>query len=114
MSANTRLFSGHPVASIESLIAVYPAAMVTLYQIITHSFPVLLTCFSTPVLYSVVVMVAGLCLLAKKPTARAIAHSLGVVSHDSLTRLLTHSSWTASLLLGALVNQALLLSTGTV
>jgi len=114
MSANTRLFSGPPVASIESLIAVYPAAMVTLYQIITHSFPVLLTYFSTPVLYSFVVMVAGLCLLAKKPTARAIARSLGVVSHDSLTRLLTHSSWTASLLLGALVNQALLLSTGTV
>ncbi len=114
MSTNTHLFSGPPTASIESLIAVYPAATVMFYQIITQSFPVLLTCFSQPVSYSFVVMVAGLCLLAKKPTARAVARTLGVVSHDSLTRLLKHSSWNASLLLGALVNQALLLSTGTV
>jgi len=114
MSANTRLFSGTPVASVEALIDVYPAAVLTLYQVITTSFPVLLTVFSHPVYYAFVVMVAGLCLLPKKPTSRAIAATLGVVSHDALTRLLKHSCWTASFLLGAMINQVLLLSTGIV
>jgi len=114
MSTNTRLFSGPPVASIEALIEVYPAAILTLYQVITNGFPALVTVFSRPVYSGVVVMVTGLCVLAKKPTSRAIASTLGVVSHDALTRLLTHSCWSASLLLGALINQALLLSVGTV
>ncbi|MCP4290025.1 MAG: transposase [Gammaproteobacteria bacterium] len=114
MSANTRLFSGSPVASVEALIEVYPAAMLTLYQVITKGFPGIVMLFSRPVYYSVIVMVTGLCVLAKKPTSRAIADTLGVVSHDALTRLLTHSCWSASLLLGALINHALLLSTGAV
>ena len=114
MSAPPRLFSGTPVASIEDLIAVYPTAMLTLYHVITKSFPNLVTVFSRPVYIAFVVMVTGLCVLAKKPTSRAIADTLGVVSHDGLTRLLTHAGWNASLLLGALINQALVLSTGTV
>ena len=114
MSANTRLFSGPPVAHIEALVEVYPAAMLTLYQVITKGFPGIVTVFSRPVYTSFVVMVTGLCVLAKKPTSRAIAGTLGVVSHDALTRLLRHSCWSASLLLGALINQALLLSTGAI
>jgi hypothetical protein len=113
MSAKPRLFSGPPVASVEALIAVYPGAILTLYHVITGTFPTVVTALSRPVSYAFVVMVTGLCLLARKPTSRAIVGTLGVVSHDALTRLLTHSCWTASLLLGALLNQALLLSTGT-
>ncbi len=114
MSANSRLFSGPPAAHIEALIEVYPAAILTLYQVIMKGFPSAVTVFSRPVYCSFVVMVTGLCVLAKKPTSRAIAATLGVVSHDTLTRLLTHSCWNASLLLGMLINQALLISTGTV
>jgi hypothetical protein len=114
MSSNTALFSGPPMASIEMLVAVYPSAVVTLFSVITTSFPMLVTACSRPVYIAFVVMVSGLCLLAKKPTATAIATRLGVVSHDALTRMLTHACWTASLLMNALVNQALLCQTGSV
>lgn len=103
-----------PAASIEMLIAVYPAAVLTLYSVITRSFPTLVTACSRSVYLAFVVMVSGLCLLAKKPTARAIAKQLGIVSHDALTRMLTHSCWTASLVMNALLNQALLSQTGSV
>ncbi|MCP4605476.1 MAG: transposase [Proteobacteria bacterium] len=111
--AQKRLFTGPPVASIEIVIAVYPAALLTLYQGIAHSFPALYAVFSRQVFLAFIVMITGLCVLANKPTARAIASILGVVSHDALTRLLTHTCWNASLLMGALVNQVLLVSGGT-
>jgi hypothetical protein len=94
------------------LIDVYPAASLVLFQVVAHSFPTLCTVFSRQVYRALIVMIAGLCLLAKKPSARSIASVLGVVSHDALTRLLTHACWNASLLMGALLNQALLLTTG--
>lgn len=78
-----------PAASIEMLIAVYPAAILTLYSVITKSFPTVVATCSRPVYIAFVVMVSGVCLLAKKPTARAIAEQLGIVSHDALTRMLT-------------------------
>ena len=112
--AQTRLFSGPPAASIENLVAVYPAAMLTLYGVITGSFPALGRTLSRQALVSCVMMIAGLCVLAKQPTARAIAAQLGVVSHDSLTRLLTRGVVTATLLMNALLQQALLLSSGMV
>ena len=37
----TRLFSGPPAASIENLVAVYPAAILVLYRIVTGAFPAL-------------------------------------------------------------------------
>lgn len=111
---NTHSCFEPPAASIEMLIAVYPAAVLTLYSVITKSFPTVVTACSRPVYIAFVVMVSGVCLLAKKPTARAIADQLGIVSHDALTRMLTHSCWTASLLMNALLNQALLSQTGSV
>lgn len=113
MSANTPCYIEPPVASIELLIAVYPAALLTLYSVVTTSFPTVVTACSRPVYIAFVVMVAGVCVLAKKPTAKAVADCLGVVSHDALSRMLTHSCWTASLLMNALVNQALLSQTGS-
>ena len=110
--AQKRLFTGPPVASIEMLIDVYPAAILVLYHVVTRSFPTLSSVFSRQVYRAFLVMVVGLCLLAKKPTARAISSALGVVSHDALTRLLTHTCWNASLLMGALLNQALLMTSG--
>ncbi len=74
------------------------AASLVLFQVVAHAFPTLCTVFSRQVYRVLIVMIAGLCLLAKKPTARAIANVLGVVSHDALTRLLTHACWNASLL----------------
>lgn len=108
-----RLFSGPPVASIEMLVEVYPAAILMMYQVVTHTFPTLGAIFSRHVYRAFIIMLVGLCVLAKKPTARAIARTFGVVSHDALTRLLTHACWTASTLLNALLNQALLLTTGS-
>jgi hypothetical protein len=84
-----------------------------LFHVIAHSFPTLSTFFSRQVYLAFIVMVSGLCILAKKPTSTAIAKALGVVSHDALTRLLSHSCWNASLLMNALLNQALLLATGS-
>ncbi len=112
--AQTRLFSGPPTASIEALIVVYPAAILVLYRIVTGSFSALGSTLSRQTLVTCVIMIAGLCCLSKKPTARAIAATLGVVSHDALTRLLTRSAMTATLLMNALLSQALLLSTGAV
>ncbi len=109
----TRLFSGPPAASIENLVAVYPAAILVLYRIVTGSFPALGKTLSRQALVACVIMIAGVCVLAKKPTARAIAATLGVVSHDSLTRLLTRGAVTATLLMNALLMQAVLLSTGS-
>ena len=108
-----RLFAGPPVASIEMFIEVYPVALLMLYHVVAGSFPTLSTVFSRQVYRAFIVMVAGLCLLAKKPTARAISGLLGVVSHDALTRLLTHACWKAPLLMEALLNQALLMTSGT-
>lgn len=114
MSTNTPCSFEPPVASIELLIAVYPAAVLTLYVVVTTSFPMVVTACSRPVYIAIVVMVAGVCLLARKPTAKAVAKRLGVVSHDALTRMLTQSCWTASLLMNALLNQAVLSQTGSV
>ncbi len=114
MSSQHRLFSGPPVASCEMLIEVYPAAILTIYHVVTTSFPAVTHIFSRQVCYAFILMVTGCCLLARKPTAKAIARKLGVVSHDALTRLLTHACWNASLLLDALAKQALLLTTGAV
>ncbi|MCP4932887.1 MAG: transposase [bacterium] len=114
MSSQHRLFSGPPVASCEMLIEVYPAAILTIYHVVTTSFPAVTHIFSRQVCYAFILMVTGCCLLSRKPTAKAIARKLGVVSHDALTRLLTHACWNASLLLDALVKQALLLTTGAV
>ncbi len=111
--AQKRLFSGPPVASIEMFTEVYPAAILLLFNVIARSFPTLTTFFSRQVYLAFIVMVSGLCVLAKKPTSTAIARVLGVVSHDALTRLLRHSCWNASLLMNALLNQALLLTTGS-
>jgi hypothetical protein len=83
-----------------------------LYQVVVRVFPTLRLVCSRQVYRAFIVMVVGRCLLAKKPTARAISRVLGVVSHDALTRLLTHTCWNASLLMNALLNQALLLTTG--
>jgi hypothetical protein len=96
------------------LIAVYPAAIFTIYHVVTGSFPALTHVFSRQVGYAFIIMVTGCCVLANKPTAKAIAEKLGVVSHDALTRFLTQTCWNASLLLDALLKQALLVSTGAV
>jgi hypothetical protein len=112
MSTKHRLFSGPPVASCEMLIEVYPAVILTMYRVITSTFPDLSRAFSHQVFSAFIIMVAGCCVLAKKPTARVIADTLGVVSHDALTRVLTHACWNASLLLDALVKQAMLVTTG--
>ncbi len=114
MSTTTRLFSGPPVASIETCIEVYPAAILTMYHVITTTFPALHQVFSRRISCAFIVMVAGLCVLAKKPTATAIADKLGVVKHDALTRLLTHTCWNATLLRDALVKRVLLSTPGQV
>ena len=114
MSTKHRLFSGPPVASCERLIEVYPAAIFTIYHVVTESFPAVTHVFSRQVCWAFIIMVTGCCVLARKPTAKAIADTLGVVSHDAITRCLTHACWNASLLLDALFKQALLLTTGAV
>jgi len=94
------------------LIEVSPAAILTMCRVITSTFPDLSQALSHQVFSAFIIMVAGCCVLAKKPTAKAIADRLGVVSHDALPRLLTHACWNASLLLDALVKQAMLAATG--
>lgn len=108
-----RLFSGPPVASLDVLVEVYPAAVLVLYRVVSHLCPIMQQACSRQVYLSFIVMVAGLCVLSKKPTARAIATTLGVVSHDALTRLLTHACWNATLLIEALLTQAMVAATGT-
>ncbi len=98
--AQKRLLTGPPVASIELALQVYPAAILTLYSVIRDTFPTVLSVLSQQVSRAFIVMVAGLCLLTRKPTASSISTVLGVVSHDALTRLLTHTCWNASLLMG--------------
>lgn len=111
--AQTRLFSGPPVASLDVLVEVYPAAILVLYRVVSHLCPTIQQACSRQVYLAVVIMVAGLCVLSKKPTARSIAATLGVVSHDAVTRMLTHTCWNATLLMEALLNQAMVLTTGT-
>ncbi len=111
MNNKTRLFHGPPVASIEAMIEVYPAAVFVLFHLTTRCFPQLCLSFSKPVYYSFVVMLAGLCSLAKKQTAHSIANGLGIVSHDALTRFLKHQSWDASTLITTLLNLAISMAT---
>ena len=52
-------------------------------------------------------MVAGVCYLSRKPTCTRIVKSIGIVSHDQLTRMLYHTSLTASMLMLVLFNQVI-------
>jgi hypothetical protein len=108
-----RLFSGPPVASLDVFVEVYPAAIVVLYRMISHLCPTIQQACSRQVYLAFIIMVAGLCVLSKKPTARSIAATLGVVSHDALTRMLLHACWNTTLLMDALLTQAMVLTTGT-
>jgi len=56
------------------------------------------------------IFLAGLCIRDRNQSAHGIAKFFGLKSHDALTKVLVHKSWSASLLMLQLLNEAIRLS----
>ena len=107
------MFKTAPTPPLENVIQVHSVSILILLDIVRREFAELEKQVPKFIFLAIIVMVAGLCYIIRKPTVRAIAKKLGGVSHDQLTRMLTHASWNASLLMMALYNCAVALAGGT-
>jgi SRSO17 transposase len=112
--SKTRLFKAPATPPVEAVMIVHSLSILILLGIIRREFAQLTQQFTKALLMAFVVFAAGLCCLAKKPTARAVAANLGGVSHDALTRFLNHASWNAAILMVVLLDHAIVLAGGIV
>lgn len=106
------MFKTAPTPAVEDVIHIHSMTIIFMLGLFRQEFPNLIKHFSRIGTMSLVVMVAGLCELTRKPTALAIADHLGGLSHDRLTRFLQDTSWSASTLMIALCNQAIAMMRG--
>ncbi len=111
--SKNNLFKAAPTPPLEDVLHVHSLSILILLGIVRQEFAELEKQVPKVVFIALIVMVAGLSHLTRKPTAQAIAKKLGGVSHDQLTRLLTHTAWNASTLMMALYDRALVLAGGT-
>jgi SRSO17 transposase len=99
--------------SVDSHAAIYSVALIIIFKLVGTLFSNLPNIISQCVYHSFIVFLSGLCIRDKNQSAHGIAQFFGLNSHDALTRMLYHNSWSASLLMLELLHQAIQLATGT-
>lgn len=92
---------------IEGLIALYPAAIITLSYLVLTTFTDLLRSMSEKAYKNFIIMLGGIVIKDVGQNPHGIANTMGVVSHDSLRRVLAHKGYNASLMMITLLNYAL-------
>jgi SRSO17 transposase len=100
--------------SVETHAAIYSVALIIIFKLVGTLFSSLPNIISKCIYHSFIVLLAGICIRDKNQSAHGIAQFFGLNSHDALTRMLYHKSWSASLVMLELLHQAIQLSTGTV
>ena len=99
--------------SVETHAAIYSVALIVIVKLVGTLFSNLPTIISECIYHSFIVFLTGLCIRDKNQSAHGIAQFFGINSHDALTRMLYHKSWSASLVMLELLHQAMQLATGT-
>jgi SRSO17 transposase len=99
--------------SAETHAAIYSVALIVIFKLVGTLFSNLPTIISECVYHSFIVFLTGLCIRDKNQSAHGIAQFFGLNSHDALTRMLYHNSWSASLVMLELLHQVMQLATGT-
>jgi SRSO17 transposase len=99
--------------SVETHAAIYSVALIVVFKLVGTLFSNLPTIISECVYHSFIVFLTGICIRDKNQSAHGIAQFFGLNSHDALTRMLYHNSWSASLVMLELLHQAMQLATGT-
>jgi hypothetical protein len=84
---------------VETHAAIYGMALIIIFKLTKTLFPEILKMLSQGDYQNLVIFLAGLCLRDKNQSAHGIAKFFGLKSHDALTKVLLHKSWSASLLL---------------
>jgi hypothetical protein len=95
---------------IETHAAIYGVALIIIFKLTKTLFPEILKMLSHGICQNLMIFLAGLCLRDKNQSAHGIAKFFGLKSHDALTKVLVHKSWSASLLILQLLNKAIGLS----
>ena len=98
---------------IETHAAIYCVSLIIIFKLVGALFSNLPSLFNKKLYQCFIVFVAGLCTRDKNQSAHGIAQFFGLNSHDALTRMLSHKSWSAGLLMLELLNQAIQISTGS-
>ena len=98
---------------IETHAAIYCVSLIIIFKLVGALFANLPSLFNKKLYQCFIVFVAGLCTRDKNQSAHGIAQFFGLNSHDALTRMLSHKSWSAGLLMLELLNQAIQISTGS-
>jgi len=100
--------------SVETHATIYSVALIIIFKLVGTLFSNLPNIISECIYHSFIVLLTGICSRDKNQSAHGIAQFFGLNSHDALTRMLYHKSWSASLVMLELLHQAIQLSTGTV
>lgn len=112
MNSSTRLFNGPRCFPIEEMIIVFPAGILILFDLVFGTFGTLIQEMSDEIRINFMVYLAGICLKDKNQTALGISSTWGIVSHDSLSRVLSHGSWDALVVMNEILRYAIILSGG--
>lgn len=99
--------------SVEAHAAIYSVALIVIFKLVGTLFSNLPNLISECIYHSFIVFLTGICIRDKNQSAHGIAQFLGLNSHDALTRMLYHKSWSASLVMLELLHQAMQLASGT-
>lgn len=100
--------------SIETHAAIYSVALIVIFKLVRTLFGNIPNLVNGCIYQSFIVFLAGICIRDKNQSAHGIAQFFGLNSHDALTRMLYHKSWSACLLMLELLNQAIQISSGTI
>ena len=95
---------------IETHAAIYGVALIVIFRLMKIFFPEIMRILGHGISQSFVIFLAGLCARDKNQSANGIAKFFGLKSHDALTKMLIHKSWSASLVMVQLLNEAIRLS----
>ena len=95
---------------IETHAAIYCFSLIIIARLVKTLFPVIPELLKIGVYNSFLIFLTGICIRDKNQSALGIANILGLKSHDSLTDMLIHKSWSAALLMLQLLNEAIQLS----
>lgn len=96
---------------LETHAAIYSVSLIIIFKLVKTLFSNIPNLISNTIYQSFIIFLAGLCIKDKNLSAHSIAEFFGIKSHDSLTNMLYHKSWSASLLMLELLNYAIQFST---
>jgi hypothetical protein len=99
---------------IETHAAIYGLSLIIMCKLVARLFPEIPGFMSNCIYQSFLVFLTGICIRDKNQTSHGIAKFFGLKSHDALTKMLSHKSWSASLLMLQLLDEAIRISLGSV